>query len=82
MIPRAGSGQSLPHSRFRLRFFAAAALALALSVIAFDFLMAGEPGSVPSFSELPLLTALAPPLAVSGVGLQPPSRACHCEPLL
>jgi hypothetical protein len=61
------------YSRFRLRFLAAAILALALSATALDFLTAGDPVSPPSLSALLLLlllTALAPPLAVSGVGLQ------------
>ena len=61
------------YSRFRLRFLAAAVLALALSATAFAFLTAGDPASLQSLSApaLLLLTALAPPLAVSGVGLQP-----------
>ena len=60
------------YSRFRLRFLAAAILALALSATALDFLTAGDPVSPPSLSALLLLllTALAPPLAVNGVGLQ------------
>lgn len=60
---------SICHSRFRLRFLAAAALAFALSATGFAFLTAGEPVSLPSLSALLLLTALAPPLAVRGVGL-------------
>jgi hypothetical protein len=67
------SARTAGHSRLRLRFLAAAVFALALSAMALDLLTTGDPVSPLSLSVLPaalLLTALAPPLAVSGVGLQ------------
>ena len=69
---------SLAHRRFRLRFFAAAAFALAASA-AFDFFPAAAAAAAASFaaapavSAAPLLTAFAPPLAVSGISLHSPS---------
>ena len=61
-----------PQSRFRPRFFAAAAFALAASMV-FGFLPAAAAASAaaaPAVSAAPLLTAFAPPLAVSGMSLR------------
>ena len=61
------------HSRSLPRFFAAAALALALSTTGRVFLTAGEPGSAdPSrlLAALPPVWMALPPLAVRGVDLR------------
>ena len=60
---------SLTQSRFRLRFLAAAALALAASAV-FSFFPAAAAAAAScaaalAVSAAPLLTAFAPPLAVS-----------------
>ncbi len=63
----------LAQSRFRLRFLAAAALAFAASAV-FAFFPAAAAAAAscaaaPAVSAAPLLTAFAPPLAVSGISL-------------
>ena len=63
----------LAQSRFRLRFLAAAALAFAASTV-FAFFPAAAAAAAscaaaPAVSAAPLLTAFAPPLAVSGISL-------------
>lgn len=62
-----------PYKRLRLRFLACVAFALTASAafdLAFPPPAAASAAAAPAVSAAPLLTALAPPLAVSGLCLR------------